>query len=213
VKVEQLEVLVEERSIADALAILLPKIVGDLSFTIYTHQGKQDLLAKLPERLRGYARFLGPETRILVVVDRDSQSCEGLKRTLETAAKSAGLATRSTAKGTAWQVVNRIAIEELEAWFFGDWRAVKAAYPKVPPNIPMQAAYRQPDQIAGGTSEALRRLLQAAGYFSGRPMSKPEVARAVAPHLDPRRNTSPSFHALRHVLEEVAALTPRAQHS
>jgi hypothetical protein len=25
-------------------------------------------------------------------------------------------------------VVNRLAIEELEAWYFGDWEAVRAAY-------------------------------------------------------------------------------------
>ena len=35
----------------------------------------------------------------------------------------------------AWQVVNRIAIEELQAWHFGDWEAARQAnpYPRAQP--------------------------------------------------------------------------------
>jgi hypothetical protein len=102
-------------------------------------------------------------------------------------------------------VVNRIAIEELEAWYFGDWRAVRAAYPKVPRNAPQQASFRHPDDIAGGTWEAFERVLQGAGYF-GQGLRKVEAARTIAPHLVPRRNTSPSFRALRDALQEMAGV-------
>lgn len=52
--VEHVEILVEEPSMETALRLLLPKVIGQLSFEIYPHQCKQDLLARLPERLRGY---------------------------------------------------------------------------------------------------------------------------------------------------------------
>jgi hypothetical protein len=202
--VQHLEVLVEERSMAEAVKVLLPKVLGVVSHVVHVHEGKHDLLKKLPDRLRGYRRWLPQEHRVLVLVDRDTQDCRDLKRELEQAADGAGLVTRTASARGAWRVANRIAIEELEAWYFGDWRAVRAAYPKVPAGVPTQAPYRDPDAIAGGTSEALERLLRGAGYFQGRPFSKSEAARAIAPHLEPRRNTSPSFHALRNVLQEMA---------
>jgi len=64
---------------------------------------------------------------------------------------SLGIQVSINRSGTAlfWQVVNRIAIEELEAWYFGNWPAVVATYPNVPENIPGKAPYRNPDAIAG----------------------------------------------------------------
>ena len=202
--VEHLEVLAEEASIAAALRVLMPGLLGSVSFNIYEHLGKQDLLQKLPNRLRGYAAWLPAGYRVLVVVDRDSQDCHELKATLEKVAKAAGLKTRTSAGGKHWQIVNRIAIEELEAWYFGDWKAVRKAYPKVPASIPKQAAFRDPDDIKGGTWEAFERVLQGSGFFSGG-LRKIEAAEAVAPYLDPSRNGSRSFQALRALLQEVAA--------
>jgi hypothetical protein len=70
---------------------------------------------------------------------------------MDTAAHRAGLKTRTQGSGTGVQVVNRLAIEELEACFFGDWEAVSAAYPAVNPNVPRKRGYRDPDAIVGGT--------------------------------------------------------------
>lgn len=117
----------------------------------------------------------------------------------------AGLRTRAAARGTAtYAVVNRLAIEELEAWYFGDWDAVRAAYPKAPATIPRKAAYRRPDDIRGGTHEALLRVLPQAGYFSGG-LRKIEAARAIAAHMVPSRSTSPSFCVLRDALRDLEA--------
>ena len=99
-------------------------------------------------------------------------------------------------------VVNRLAIEELEARYFGDWEAVRAAYPRTSATIPSQSKYRNPDAIAGGTWEAFERVLQKAGYFTGG-LRKVEAARAVATHMEASRNTSPSFCAFRDVLLEM----------
>lgn len=203
--VAHVEVLVEEPSMEAALMALLPKMLGDTSFQIYVHNGKADLLASLPGRLRGYSAWMTAEYRVLVVVDRDSNRCEDLKRQLESAASATGLPTRSTAQNAAAvRVIPRIAIEELEAWFFGDWQAVRAAYPAVPAGIPAKQPYRDPDAIAGGTCESFEKVLQAAGYFrSG--LRKIEAARTIAPHMDPRRNRSRSFCVLRDALRELVA--------
>jgi hypothetical protein len=138
------------------------------------------------------------------LVDRDDDDCKELKKRLEKIAREAGLVTRATAKGKPYSVANRIAIEELEAWFFGDWQAVCAAYPNVPVTVPAKARFRAPDAIRGGTWEAFERLLQAAGYFAGG-LRKIEAARTVAHQMDPLRNTSPSFRALRGALIEMAS--------
>lgn len=100
-------------------------------------------------------------------------------------------------------MVNRIAVEELEAWYFGDWEAVRQAYPRVSVSIPRQARYRHPDAVTGGTWEAFERILQRHGYFQSG-LRKTEAARAVGEHLDASRNSSASFAALHDaVLEAV----------
>jgi len=99
-----------------------------------------------------------------------------------------------------------MAIEELEAWYFGDWEAVRAAYPRVPQSVPNQQRYRQPDAIAGGTWEAFERLLQRHGYFKGG-LPKIEVARTLGSHLDPTRCRSPSFVCFRDAILEAVQTT------
>ncbi|MFD2181456.1 DUF4276 family protein [Rhodoplanes azumiensis] len=204
-KAEHLELLVEEPSMEIFLNAVLPRILaGRATYSIHAYQGKPDLLQKLDVRLRGYARWLPDAYRVIVLVDRDADDCVGLKGRLERAAAQAGLSTRVTCCGAPWRVATRLAIEELEAWFFGEWAAVKAAYPRVAGTVPHQQAYRQPDAIAGGTWEALQRVLQQAAYFpSG--LRKAELAGAVGGHFDPRRATSPSFKAFETaVLDAVA---------
>jgi hypothetical protein len=202
--VEHVEVLVEEPSMDAFLRALLPRVVGEISFEVYRHRCKADLLERLPQRLRGYASWLPNDWRIVVVVDRDDDDCRQLKRRLERIAQDAGVITRSRAGEQAYALVNRLAIEELEAWYFGDWTAVRAAYPRVSPNVPRRAAYRDPDAIKGGTWEAFERELQRAGYFAGG-LQKIEAARSIGPHLEPTRNTSRSFQVLVEALMEIAS--------
>lgn len=195
-----LEVLVEEPSAEAALTWLLPKC-GIGSFAIHAFQGKTDLLRKLPSRLKGY-KWLPPSHRLLVLVDRDDDDCVKLKGAIEGHAREAGFVTRSTAKGERWVVVNRVAVEELEAWFFGDWEAVRTAYSRLPATIPSKQAFRNPDAIRGGTWERLEEVLQASGYYSTG-LQKNDVARRVAEHMVPSRNTSASFRFFRLALEEI----------
>jgi len=185
-----------------ALRLILPRLLENISFQIYPYQCKDELLQRLPERLRGYS-WLPENWRIVVVVDRDDDECHELKRELENIASNSGLLTKTQAGSGTYKVVNRLAIEELEAWYFGDWQAVRAVYPHVSANTPNQASYRHPDQILGGTWEAFERILMRAGYFQGG-LRKIEAAREIAQHMDPDRNTSRSFQVLRDTLREMA---------
>ena len=127
----QIDILTEEPSAKAALDVLLPKILpASVTFLVSNFNGKPDLLKKLPNRLHAYARRIGHEDlKVCVLVDRDSQDCRMLKRELEMIAEQAGLVTKSVSKGEVFHVLNRIVVEELEAWFFGDPDALRRAYP------------------------------------------------------------------------------------
>ena len=93
-----LEFLLEEPSAEAALNNLLPQIVGQsATFALHSYQGKPDLLAKLPGRLRGYRDWLPPDWHVVVLVDRDADDCYMLKAHLEQVAREAGRALREQA--------------------------------------------------------------------------------------------------------------------
>ena len=183
----------EEPSAEEALRYILPKIfLGDVSYEFHVSQGKQDLLNNLVTRLKGH-KWIPNDWRIIVLIDQDRADCHQLKKGLEKAAREAGFVTKtSAAPNDNFQVVNRVAIEELEAWFFGDVEAMHAAYPRIPINLQSKAKYRNPDAIRGGTYEALEHLLIQSNYYQER-VHKPTVAQNIAQHMEPNRNKSKSF--------------------
>lgn len=198
-----IDFMVEEASMETLLRGLLTRFLKDTSYAIYRFQCKHNLLAELPKRLKGYRAWLPETYRIVVIVDRDGDECQELKKRLEHCAEMADLATRSQPRQNRFSVVNRIVVEELEAWYFGDWKAVCAAYPRVPARVPKGARFRDPDAIAGGTWEAFERVLQRAGYFDTG-LRKIEAAREIAAHMDPARNSSHSFQVFWQTLVELA---------
>lgn len=202
---QHLEILVEEASAEAFLSAWLPRFLDDrATFNIHAFQGKSDLLANLERRLKGYARWLPDYARIVVLIDRDSADCAALKAKLERAAAAAGLPTRTVVGGPNWKVANRILIEELEAWYFGAWESVLRAYPRALANVPLKAAWRQSDQIAGGTWEAFERVMKKGGYFEGG-LRKIEAAQAIGAEFNANECNSPSFTIFyAAVLEAVA---------
>ena len=189
-----IEFLLEEESAKEALKVILSKILSDdVSREFRTFRGKQDLLKNLPARLKGYKPSRPGDWWIMVLIDEDREDCQKLKAQLEEAARAAGFFTKSSASPEGnFRVVNRLVIEELEAWFFGDTEALRTAYPRVSRNLQDQAKYRNPDAITGGTYEALERLLRRLKYHRGR-LPKTAVARKIAQHMEPSRNRSRSF--------------------
>ena len=182
--------LVEDRSTEVFLQELLPRLLPQQhTFEVHSFGSKSALRMKLLQRLRAYPRWLPhryAHWRIVVVVDRDTDDCHVLK-----------------AGESGWQVVNRIAIEELEAWYFGDWDAVCAAYPRVSATVPQRAGYRDPDAIRGGTWEAFEKILKRHGYFKTG-LRKTEAAREVASRICWERTRSRSFRVfVNAVLEAI----------
>jgi len=190
-----IEFLVEEPSMQAALENLLPRLLPpETTYRILVFEGKPDLLKKLPDRLRGYAGWIPPDYRIVVLVDKDRQDCHELKRRPETAAREAGLSTKTGAGGARFQVLNRIVVEELEAWFLGDIEALRQAYPRLPATL--EQRFRNPDAVKGGTSETLEKIMRRCGYFQSG-YRKIEAARAISAHMNPARNRSQSFQVFR----------------
>jgi hypothetical protein len=196
-----IEFFVEEPSAEAALQAIVPKIAGqETSFQVHPFEGKPDLLKRLPDRLKAYRNWLPADWRIVVLVDEDRQDCLKLKRQLEGMCVRAGISTKTKPRPDGFfHAVNRIAVEELEAWFFGDPQAVLAAYPGVAPGFAQGRRFRDPDAISGGTAEALGRILRRAGYYRGG-LGKIQAARDIACHMDPGRNRSRSFCHFRDAL-------------
>lgn len=197
--------LAEEPSMEAFLQTLMPRILPkSITFEVHPFQGKNDLLGKIGARLKAYANWLPPEWRLLVMIDRDDDDCKELKNTLEEISLEAGLISRSQGKNQPWQVANRIVIEELEAWYFGDWEAIRSSFPRVPATIAQRQGFRDPDLISGGTWEAFERVMQNHGYYRAG-LAKIEAARKFGAYTIPARSRSKSFSAFFSVIEEVLA--------
>ena len=202
-KTSRFEFLVEEPSMEAFLNAVLPSMLpADTAFEIHAFQGKQALLRKLEKRLKGYSRFMTNDHRVMVIVDQDHDDCKDLKSRLESACANAGLRSRRVAATPNWQIVTRIAIEELEAWYFGNWLAVCAAYPRIPKNTPRKKKYRNPDAIPD-TWENFERIFKKAGYCK-QGMRKVEVAINIGARFDPGNCISRSFQAFQNAVADAS---------
>ncbi len=189
----------EEPSAEEALRNIVPRIITtDHTYRFLIYNGKYDLLKKLPNRLKTYSKWLSGDYKLVVLIDEDRQDCLELKQRLENIAANTGLTTKTMTSGKqqSFHVLNRIVVEELEAWFFGDMVALRKAYPKVSERLLLHPRFSDPDAIHGGTWETLERILQKAGYYrSGLP--KIRTARNISRYMVPERNTSRSFQTFR----------------
>lgn len=92
--INHIEILLEEPSAEAALQNIIPKIVNDKIFLkIHVFEGKRDLIIKLPNRLRGYRRWIPDDWIIVVLIDNDNDDCFILKEKLEQIAIRSGLST------------------------------------------------------------------------------------------------------------------------
>lgn len=210
-----LDFLVEEPSMEAFLRATLKTMDVVVPCDIHLFQGKQDMLRKLPNRLRSYRRWIRAGYYVIILLGCDHDDCHKLKRRIEKLALSAGLATKAQPRSDGqFEVVTRIAIEELEAWYLGDIPALRKAFPRLPEGLARRAAFRTPDAIKGGTWERLERLLQDAEYYPGG-FAKADLARRVAPHMALDRNRSRSLRvfwsAVSDLVQSSAAAKPASQ--
>lgn len=205
-RINYLEILVEEPSAEAFLLNALPRLLPDgVNFSIYTYNGKFDLLKKLPSRIKGYSKWLPANHGIVVLVDNDRNNCSELKLRLEETFEHVDVYTKTRPGPQGYSGITRIAIEELEAWYFGNWPAVTRAYSSLPSNVPTRAAYRNSDSIAGGSWEAFERVCQQNGLFKGG-LRKVEAAQQIGSQIAAEESSSPSFdsfvNGLRSLVEQ-----------
>lgn len=197
-----IHVLVEgpsERAFLDRWA---PRLLPGQDVRVHPHQGKgslpkavdappnpkaRGLLDQLPAKLRGLAAALDHELDgVLVLLDADDDSVDAL---------AGGI--RAVAEHCAPQLRVRVsvAVEETEAFYLGDLRALQHAYPAA--DLKAARAY-VPDSICG-TWELFGRVVGDGGG------NKVAWAEAMGPHVttQPAQSRSPSF---RDTIQQIRAL-------
>ncbi|MGK2900977.1 MAG: DUF4276 family protein [Burkholderiaceae bacterium] len=177
--------LLEEPSAQDALQAWLPTwLPASVTPHFIVFQGKQDLEKRMVLRMR---YWLQPNSRFVVLRDQDSGDCKVVK---------AALVRRCVEAGRPDALV-RVACRELESFFVGDWHAVAAAFGKPAlARLAGKAMYRNPDALGSPSRELAKHL---SGY------QKRDGARRIAPLIEPARNASRSFHALRTAVQALGA--------
>jgi hypothetical protein len=197
----------EEQSAEAALYNIIPKIIdtNEHSYQILTHNGRNDLIKKLPSKLKALLETNQPDEKYIILVDRDSNDCKVIKNQLEEIAMDLGIGTKTSPKldGT-FKVVNRIVIEELESWFIGDQQAVETAFPGINSNFFSQPKFKDPDAIKGGTCEVFERLLRRAGYYRAG-LAKIDASRKVSEYMKPQLNKSRSFQCFLEGIQSIIA--------
>lgn len=179
-----LVILTEEPSIKTTLEQLLPKLGIDRdSVTIIAHQGKSDLEASIPRKLRGWQV---PGARFLILRDNDRGNCHARKVALGDLVAAAGKSAQSKV---------RIVCQELEAWFLADLNALIAAGYVAAGKAP-GFSRRDPDTILRPVDQ-MKRLRRDYGKGIG--------AAEIAPHLDPANTRSASFRNTVEAIRFLAA--------
>jgi len=204
-----IEILIEDSSGEKLLQTLLPKIMGKQghphSWRMHPYKGigripkglskggdpaKRMLLDLLPGLLRGYGRTPGIDA-VAVILDSDRRDCHGFLTELKTIAEGCDPAPRT---------MFRLAIEEMEAWYFGDEKALLQAYPRAKRDV----LHRYIQDSVCETWETLADAVYPGGSaaikIAGWPLPgqiKHEWAEKIGPLLVIDRNISPSFSKFR----------------
>lgn len=212
-----IEILVEDSSGTKLLQVLLPQLLGPQgaphTWRLHAYKGigriprgltqngdpaKRILLDQLPRLLRGYGKTPGIDA-VVVVLDTDKRDCVAFLAELKAAADVCNPVP---------DTLFRLAIEEIEAWYFGDQTALLTAYPRA--KLDVLKKYVQDSTC--GTWELLADAVQAGGSAAikkaGWPLPgqvKHEWAKKIGPLMDPGRNISPSFEKFRDGLLRLVA--------
>ena len=163
--------LLEEKSMKYFLDGILPKILPEnVVFQTIPHEGKSDLKKSIRIKLSAWNE---PDVKFVIVQDQDSNDCRKLKKEL-----------LELCEGLQRSVLIRIACHELEAWYFGDLKAVEFAYGKDLKKIARKKKYCVPDDILFPKKE-LRIILPEHQQIDG--------AKRIAQYIEIERNISVSF--------------------
>jgi hypothetical protein len=180
--------LVEEPSMKALLDGLLPRLfpgwIERQHFQCVAHEGKSDLDRSVPRKL---ANWRIPGDRFVVVRDNDGADCTEIK------ARLTAMCDETGRKDT----LIRLVCQELEGWYLGDLVALGMAFDAPKVDTPAhRKRFANPDSWLKPSIE-VKRLVPSFQKGSG--------ARAVAPHLEPRRNVSHSFGVFLTGVRQVAS--------
>ena len=168
-------------------------LVHGSQFQIHPHGGKgklpddpnaapsptdRTLLAVLPATLRGYA-VKGNSVCVIVLVDQDDDDCVQLLRDLNTMLTSLNKRPAN--------VLFRLAMEEIEAWFLADRKAVAAAYAKASFKGVPKTGIDLLDDPSDVLAQCLGEPLPCTGQM------KAVWAEKISPHLNLKKPKSPSL--------------------
>ena len=163
--------LLEERSMKELLDLLLPRLLpSGIPFQTIPHSGKTDLQKSIKRKINAWTE---PDVAFIILHDQDSNDCMVLKEKLTKLCVDSGK-----------PFLVRIPCRELEAWYWGDLKAVSNAYGTDLTKLKNKKAYRDPDKI-GNPKQELKKYIPTMGQIDG--------ARKIAPLMDIENNTSHSF--------------------
>lgn len=216
------EILVEDLSGKTSLEILIPKIldINIHTFKVHSYKGigripkgmkassdskKRILLDQVPKLIQGYGNtFAGYPSNypaaLIIVCDLDNRCLITFRQEL----------FNCVSKCSAKPPLTRfcIAIEEGEAWYLGDLKAIKAAYPKAKDavlnsytNDEICGTWEKlADAVFSGGAKSLSKLgWQAIGK------EKTTWAKKISPYMNIDRNKSPSFCYFRDKLRSLSS--------
>ncbi|MBT9583169.1 DUF4276 family protein [bacterium] len=210
-----IEILVEDSSGKKLLDSIIPKILGPLhnehTWRLHAYRGigrlprglkpggdprKRILLDQVPRIIQGYGKTPGIDA-VVVVLDSDRKDCASFLAELKAMAASCQSPPNT---------IFRLAIEEMEAWYFGDPEALLVGYPRARQEV--LARYIQDSVCA--TWEMLADAVYPGGVAAVKKVGWPlpgqlkhEWAEKIGPWMDPERNQSPSFAKLRDGLRSL----------
>ena len=185
-----LYVLTEERSCKIVFDTLLPKILPDnISFRVFPHQGKQDLIHTLEKVIPSISKQ--PDAKILIVIDQDNVDCIVLKNWLNDKVKNI----------CNCQYAIRIVCTELESWYLGDMQAIKLAYPRFrPEHYEKKERYRDVDKIVKPNIQLLKIVPELKNKKT---LPKLDTANLISKHININANTSVSFNHTISVIKKL----------
>ena len=175
--------LLEERSMADLLEHLLPRLFPEIQFQCIPHEGKRDLAKSVPRKLRAWRE---PGVRFVVMRDQNGADCRQVKARLVELCQRAGRD----------DVLVRVVCRELEAWYIGEPEALVRAFPHAGERVQRELRrrrFRNPDEVVNPSAA----VVQFIPEFQQR-----RGARRMAEYLS-RDNRSRSFQVF---LEGVEGL-------
>lgn len=216
------EFLVEGQCELTALSILMPKILGPYkephTWKIHKHRGigkfpvdpsqktsprDESLLHNLSSKLRAYGKEDRKDLVVVVLVDLDDRpNCRVFKQEL---VHQLDFCINKP------NTLFRIAIEELDAWYLGDRKAIAQAYP----NARFEVLNDYTQDCICGTWELFAKLVNdkemqeilASNRRSTRLLeAKVQWAKRVTPLMDIEQNLSPSFVVFRDGVRRLAGM-------